>query len=89
MFVKPLHDHVPDPVHGGYLPPEGRHVEPGPYWWRRVADGDVTEAEPPDPPPDAAPEAAPTAPTPQSPPTAGSSVSETTQPARRRKGAQP
>ena len=85
MFVKPTHAGVPDPQHGGYLPPEGRHVEPGPYWWRRVADGDVTEAAPPDPEPAAAPADLST----QSPPTAGSSVSETTKTASRRKGAQP
>lgn len=75
MFVKPTHDHVPDPARGDYLPSEGRHVEEGPYWWRRVSDGDVVEAEPPpDTPP--APIALP-APTTESPPTAGSSASET------------
>lgn len=85
MFVKPTHDQVPDPERGGYLPSEGRHVEDGPYWWRRVIDGDVVEAEPP--PTDA--QLALPAPTTESPPTAGSSVSEAAIPQTRpaRKGA--
>lgn len=71
MYVKPTHDHVPDPARGDYLPPEGRHVEDGIYWWRRVSDGDVVETDPP-PPENKAPDAT----TSESPPPAGSSVSE-------------
>lgn len=47
MLVKPVSGRqVPDPEKGGYLPPEGRAVEATAYWLRRIADGDVTEAEP-------------------------------------------
>ena len=46
MFVKPVEGrHVPDPQRGDTLPAEGREVEPTQYWQRRVADGDVVEAE--------------------------------------------
>jgi len=85
MYVKPQHDHVPDPDRGGYLAPVGRQVEASPYWWRRVADGDVIEA---DPPPDSA-RVAESIPT-ESPPPAGSSVSEAPvpQPRTARKGLQ-
>lgn len=87
MFVKPTHDHVPDPASGGYLPSEGRHVEDGPYWWRRIADGDVVETDPPAP---SEVQLALPAPITESPPTAGSSVSEAAipQPRTARKGAQ-
>lgn len=93
MYVKPLHDHVPDPERGGYLAVEGREVEANTYWVRRIADGDVEEAEapleraappaPPDPVANATPD------TLQSPPTAGSSISEPPipQPRTARKGA--
>lgn len=47
MYVKPKHDHVPDPERGGYLATEGREVEASTYWARRVQDGDVEECEPP------------------------------------------
>lgn len=47
MFVKPNHDHCPDPERGGYLAAEGREVEASQYWLRRIADGDVREADPP------------------------------------------
>jgi hypothetical protein len=47
MFVKPTHPNVPDVDRGGYLAPEGREVEQSQYWLRRIADGDVTEAQPP------------------------------------------
>lgn len=85
MYVKPMHDHVPDPERRGYLAAAGRQVEPSPYWWRRVADGDVTEAEPPPPEPPAPPPTAEDKTT-ESPQTAGSSVSEVRKP-NARKGA--
>lgn len=48
MFLKPASGRtVPDPDRGGLLPPDGRHVEPHQYWLRRLADGDVVEAQPP------------------------------------------
>jgi hypothetical protein len=44
MYVKPVSGRqVPDPEKGGYLPEEGREVEPNVYWLRRMQDGDVTE----------------------------------------------
>lgn len=44
MYLKPVSGRrVPDPEKGGYLPEEGREVEPNVYWLRRVQDGDVTE----------------------------------------------
>lgn len=50
MFVKPVEGRqVPDPDRGGFLPPEGRNVEPHQYWLRRLADGDVTESNQPQP----------------------------------------
>lgn len=72
MYVKPNRP-TPDIERGGYLSDGGRAVEPTPYWMRRLADGDISEVQAPvDPPPaDAA------APPTLSPPTAGSSVSET------------
>lgn len=43
MYVKPVSGRqVPDPEKGGYLPEEGREVEPNVYWLRREQDGDVT-----------------------------------------------
>jgi len=43
MYVKPVSGRqVPDPEKGGYLPEEGREVEPNVYWLRRELDGDVT-----------------------------------------------
>lgn len=47
MFVKPTHDHVPDPDRGGYLAADGRDVEESQYWLRRLQDGDIVQAEPP------------------------------------------
>lgn len=48
MYVKPTDGRlVPDPARGDALPPDGRTVEPTQYWQRRVADGDVVEAEAP------------------------------------------
>ncbi|CAG0966883.1 hypothetical protein MTYP_01042 [Methylophilaceae bacterium] len=44
MRIKPASGRqVPDPDKGGYLPPEGRNVEPNLYWLRRIADGDVVK----------------------------------------------
>lgn len=80
MYVKPTHDHVPDPERGGYLPAAGRQVEPSPYWWRRVTDGDVTEAEPPPPEPAPTVDHKPT----ESPQIAGFSVSEARKPTARK-----
>lgn len=46
MFVKPTPGRsVPDPARGDTLPPKGREVEPSQFWQRRLADGDVVEAE--------------------------------------------
>lgn len=50
MHLKPSPDlTVPDPERGGALPTEGREVAPSTYWQRRLADGDVVEALPPEP----------------------------------------
>ncbi|HLO63159.1 MAG TPA: DUF2635 domain-containing protein [Azonexus sp.] len=47
MYVKPTEGRtVPDPARGDTLPPQGRTVEASQYWQRRLADGDVVEAEP-------------------------------------------
>lgn len=47
MYVKPVSGRdIPDPDKGGYLPPEGRAVEPTSYWLRRITDGDVIEVKP-------------------------------------------
>ena len=47
MHVKPIPGRqVPDPEKGGYLPPEGRNVEPTAYWLRRLRDKDVTKEIP-------------------------------------------
>lgn len=44
MHVKPkAGGQVPDPDKGGFLPPDGRHVELTSYWLRRLRDGDVEE----------------------------------------------
>ena len=57
MFVKPREGvQTRDPVLRDMLPPEGREVQPDPYWLRRIADGDVEEAEQPPPPPAPAPD---------------------------------
>lgn len=76
MHVKPNRP-TPDLERGGYLVAEGRSVDPSPYWMRRLTDGDVSEVAPPvDPPPDPTASVVATDPA-QSPPPAGSSVSET------------
>ncbi|WP_213322566.1 DUF2635 domain-containing protein [Klebsiella aerogenes] len=42
MFVKPKKGRsVPDPARGDLLPIKGRNVEPGAYWYRREAAGDI------------------------------------------------
>lgn len=47
MHVKPVSGRdVPDPEKGGYLPAEGREVEPSLFWLRRLRDGDVVEVKP-------------------------------------------
>lgn len=47
MHLKPVSGlQVPDPDRGGFLPPEGRECEPHQFWLRRLADGDVVEAQP-------------------------------------------
>lgn len=46
MFIKPADGRaVPDPYQGDHLPAEGREVEANQHWLRRIADGDVVEAE--------------------------------------------
>lgn len=48
MYVKPISGRqVPDPALGDLLPEAGREVEANQYWFRRIEDGDVTEATPP------------------------------------------
>ncbi len=37
---------VIDPATGKALPEEGAKVEPGPFWTRRLNDGDVTTEKP-------------------------------------------
>jgi hypothetical protein len=55
MFIKPASPlvSVPDPSQQGtpeyWLPAEGRDVEPSTFWTRRLLDGDVVLAEPPQP----------------------------------------
>lgn len=39
---------VPDPERGGLLPEIGANVPDTQYWFRRIAEGDVTEGEPPE-----------------------------------------
>lgn len=88
MYVKPNRQ-TPDPERGGYLANAGREVEQSPYWLRRIADGDVSEADPPAPPPPPEPPPPP-APTPTTEPaSAGSSVSGTRSTSKSRKGPQP
>jgi hypothetical protein len=42
MYVKPVKGRsVPDPAHGDLLPAAGRNVEPGTWWYRREAAGDI------------------------------------------------
>lgn len=49
MFLKPEKGRsVPDPAHGDLLPKNGRNVEPSAYWYRRIAEKDVTEPNPPE-----------------------------------------
>ncbi len=40
---------VRNPETGRYLPAEGEEVEHGPFWLRRLADGEVTVREGPKP----------------------------------------
>lgn len=48
MFIKPVSGRqVHDPDRGDLLPEVGREVVPHQYWLRRIADGDVVEAEAP------------------------------------------
>lgn len=43
IFVKPKAGFlIPDLALRDNLPPEGRLVDDGSYWQRRIADGDVT-----------------------------------------------
>lgn len=47
-YLKPREGmQIHDPQRGDYLPPTGRLVEFGDYWFRRERDGDVKETEPP------------------------------------------
>lgn len=47
MHVKPNSgQQVADPEKGGYLPPEGRQVQPTIYWLRRITEKDVVEVKP-------------------------------------------
>jgi len=91
MYVKPNRQ-TPDPDRGGYLAPEGRNVEASPYWLRRIADGDVSECDPPAaaPPPDPSADLPPPAPAHATEPAiAGSSVSGPSSTRNSRKGPQP
>jgi len=52
MYVIPKPGYlIPDPAMAGtpddFLPADGREVEAGEYWTRRLRDGDVTEGEVP------------------------------------------
>lgn len=87
MYVKPNRP-TPDPERSGYLPDDGRTVEPTPYWLRRIADGDVTEVKPPAPPPAGPPPAQHPDQT-EEPADAGSSVSGPRSTRNLRKGPQP
>lgn len=48
MFVKPKNSEtvVRDPQTRALLPADGRNVPDSTFWRRRLADGDVVEAEP-------------------------------------------
>ncbi|MDU9415218.1 DUF2635 domain-containing protein [Pseudomonas sp. zfem005] len=48
IYVTPVPDRVvPNPAKGGaYLPAKGEEVDHGPYWVRRLSDGDVIEGKP-------------------------------------------
>lgn len=49
MFVKPADGlRVLDPRHKQPLPADGREVPDNAYWTRRLRDGDVIAAEPPE-----------------------------------------
>jgi hypothetical protein len=91
MYVKPNRP-TPDPERGGYLADAGRTVEATPYWLRRLADGDVREADPPahepEPPPRAPDQAHAAAPA-QEPAAAGSVVSGPRTSSKSSKGPQP
>lgn len=43
MYIKPkVNKKIPDPIRGGYLPEQGRHVDDNDiYWQRRINDEDV------------------------------------------------
>lgn len=48
MYIKPVPGRqVHDPERGCQLPEAGRTIEPTQYWLRRIADGDIVEADPP------------------------------------------
>ena len=48
MYVKPaLGLKVHDPDRNDFIPTDGRDVEPNQYWLRRIVDGDVFHAIPP------------------------------------------
>ena len=49
MYVKPAEGReVRDPVTQHALPPEGREVPSDTFWLRRLRDGDVEKATPPE-----------------------------------------
>jgi hypothetical protein len=51
MYIKPREGFViPDRDRRDYLPAEGREVPSTDYWNRRLRDGDVVIAAPPEPP---------------------------------------
>ena len=52
MYIQPeAGEQVYDPDRKDFLPADGRDVEPNQYWLRRVVDGDVFHATPPQPQP--------------------------------------
>lgn len=51
MYVIPCRPEVEvfDPELKDFIPRTGREVSPGPYWMRRIQDGDAKEGKPPVP----------------------------------------
>lgn len=48
MHLKPVKGRVViDPATGQPVPETGARIIPNQYWYRRLADGDVTEFKPP------------------------------------------